>query len=85
MGPVIQVHGRLTFEDYLRSGQRKVPSVSSSGSLGFIVIVKCDRMVDKAELLQEGNIFLIHLFARAILLMKKLKIEETKATYRLDG
>ena len=34
----------------------------------------------KAELRQEGNIFLIHLFARAILLMKKLKIEETKAT-----
>jgi hypothetical protein len=34
----------------------------------------------KAELLQEGNIFLIYLFARAILLMKKLKIEETKAT-----
>ena len=37
--------------------------------------VKC-----KAELLREGIIFLIHLFARAILLMKKLKIEETKAT-----
>jgi hypothetical protein len=36
--------------------------------------------VTKAELLQEGIIFLIHLFARAILLMKKLKIEETKAT-----
>ena len=35
----------------------------------------------KAELLQEGIIFLIHLFARAILLMKKLKIEESKATY----
>ena len=35
---------------------------------------------DKAELLREGIIFLIHLFARAILLMKKLKIEETKAT-----
>ena len=34
----------------------------------------------KTELLQEGIIFLIHLFARAILLMKKLKIEETKAT-----
>ena len=34
----------------------------------------------KANLLQEGTIFLIHLFARAILLMKKLKIKETKAT-----
>ena len=34
----------------------------------------------KAELLREGIIFLIHLFARAILLMKKLKIEGTKGT-----
>ena len=34
----------------------------------------------KAELLQEGIIFLIHLFAGAILLMKKLKIEKTKTT-----
>ena len=32
------------------------------------------------QLLREGIIFLIHLFARGILLMKKLKIEETKAT-----
>ena len=32
------------------------------------------------ELLREGIIFLIHLFAREILLMKKLQIEETKAT-----
>ena len=30
--------------------------------------------------MQEGIIFLIHLFVRAILLMKMLKIEETKAT-----
>ena len=34
----------------------------------------------KVELLREGIIFLIHLFAREILLMKKLQIEETKAT-----
>ena len=34
----------------------------------------------KAEIVQEGIIFLIHLFARAILSMKKLKIEDTKAT-----
>ena len=36
--------------------------------------------ITKAELLREGVIFLILLFARAILLMKKLKIEETNAT-----
>ena len=36
--------------------------------------------ITKAELLQEGIVFLIHLFARAILFMKKLKITETKAT-----
>ena len=34
----------------------------------------------KAELLREGIIFLVHLFARKILLVKKLKMEETKAT-----
>jgi hypothetical protein len=42
----------------------------------------------KAQLLREGIIFVIHLFARAILSMKKLKIEETKAiqysTFKTD-
>jgi hypothetical protein len=45
VGPVIQANGRLKFEDDLRLGgllyipQRRVPSASSSGSLGFIVYV----------------------------------------------
>ena len=39
-----------------------------------------DHHIAKAELLREGIIFLIHLFARAIFLMKKLKIEENRAT-----
>ena len=30
----------------------------------------------KAELLQEGNFFLIHLFARDVLVMKKLEFEK---------
>ena len=34
----------------------------------------------KAELLQEDIFFLIHLFARDILAMKKLEIEKTKPT-----
>ena len=34
----------------------------------------------KAELLQVGIFFLIHLFAWDILLLKKLEIEETKTT-----
>jgi hypothetical protein len=34
----------------------------------------------KAKLLQVGIFFLIHLFAREILLLKKLEIEETKNT-----
>jgi len=34
----------------------------------------------KAELLQEGIFFLIHLSARDVLVMKKLKIEKTKPT-----
>ena len=35
----------------------------------------------KAELLQEGIFFLIHLFARDVLVMKKLEIEKTKPTF----
>ena len=38
----------------------------------------------KAKLLREGIIFLIHLFAGAILLMKKLEIEKTKPTFILS-
>ena len=37
--------------------------------------------LSKAELLQEGIFFLIHLFARDILVMKKLEIEKTKPTF----
>ena len=43
-------------------------------------MVMTNMVMTKAELLQEGIIFLIHLFARVILLMKKLKIQETKVT-----
>ena len=35
----------------------------------------------KAELLQEGIFFLIHLFARDFLVMKKLEIKKTKPTF----
>ena len=35
----------------------------------------------KAELLQEGIFFLIHLFARNVLVMKKLEIEKPKPTF----
>ena len=35
----------------------------------------------KAELLKESIFFLIHLFARDILEMKKLEIEKTKPTF----
>ena len=35
----------------------------------------------KAELLQLGIFFLVHLFAREILLLKKLEIEATKTTW----
>ena len=37
--------------------------------------------VSKAELLQDGIFFLVHLFARDVLLMKKLEIEKTKPTF----
>ena len=40
---------------------------------------KCQHF--KAELLQEGFFFLIHLFARDVSVMKKLEIEKTKPTF----
>jgi hypothetical protein len=42
-------------------------------TVSFVLIVK-------AELLQAGIFFLTHLFAREILLLNKLEIEETKIT-----
>ena len=35
----------------------------------------------KAELLKEAIFFLIHLFARDVLVTKKLEIEKTKPTF----
>ena len=35
----------------------------------------------KAELMQEGIFFLVHLFSRDVLVMKKLEIEKTKPTF----
>ena len=35
----------------------------------------------KAELLKDGIFFLIHLFAKDVLVMKKLEIEKTKPTF----
>ena len=35
----------------------------------------------KARLQKEGIFFLIHLFARAVLVMKKLEIEKTQPTF----
>ena len=35
----------------------------------------------KAELLQEGIFFLLQLFARDVLVMKKLEIEKTKPAF----
>ena len=40
---------------------------------------QCD--FTKAELLQEGIFSLIHLFARDVLVMKKLEIEKTKPIF----
>ena len=39
---------------------------------------------NKAELLQEGIFFLIHLFAGDVLVMKKLEIEKTKPTFTIS-
>ena len=38
----------------------------------------------KAELLEEGIFFLIRLFARAVLVMKKWEMEKTKPTFTVS-
>ena len=40
-----------------------------------------NQLPTKAELLQEGIFFLLQLFAREVLVMKKLEIEKTKPTF----
>ena len=40
-----------------------------------------NRHCTKVELLQEGIFFLVHLFARDVLVLKKLEIEKTKPTF----
>ena len=48
----------------------------------MVVGEKCHYFLTiKAELLQEGIFFLVHLFARDVLVMKKLEIEKTKPTF----
>ena len=46
----------------------------------FILRYYFTQLVTKAKLQKEGIFFLVHLFARDILSMKKLEIEETKTT-----
>ena len=50
-------------------------------ALTFALIEIFWRIPTKAELLQEGIVFLIHLFARDVLVMKELEIQKTKPTF----
>ena len=47
----------------------------------FTVWINCS----KAELLQEGIFFLIHLITRDVLAMKELEIKKTKPTFIISG
>ena len=57
----------------MKAHRQCVTFLEKINALDFILHIK-------AELLREGIIFLIHLFAREILLIKKLNIKETRAT-----
>ena len=46
-----------------------------------LLLFCCFFSASKAELLQESIFFLIHLFARAVLVKKKLEMEKTKPTF----
>ena len=52
--------------------------IYSEKAMKFCKISTVDLTGNKAKLQKEGIYFLIHLFVRDILLMKKLEIEETK-------
>ena len=47
----------------------------------FSIRSKAISYATKAELLQEGIFSFIHLFAKDVLVMKKLEIEKTKPTF----
>ena len=49
-----------------------------------MVSTSLQRHVAKAGLLQEGFFFLVLIFARDVLVMKKLEIEKTKPTFILS-
>ena len=56
---------------------QNIANLSSSDQSKFIISI----LTNKAELLKEGIFFLIHLFARDFLVIKKLEIEKTKPTF----
>jgi hypothetical protein len=50
-------------------------------NFSFKILQASSEILAKAELLQEGIFFLIHLFAKVILVMKKLEIKKTKPAF----
>ena len=59
---------------------------TATDHLAMVIVTKAldkknRKCLAKAELLQEGIFFLIHLFARDVLVIKKLEIEKTKPTF----
>ena len=52
--------------------------------IGKFLQVSQKNRTNKAELLQEGIFYLIHFFARDILVMKNLEIEKTKPTFMIS-
>ena len=61
-------------------GPRELAVKNGSFGMNYWRGSAIDRSI-KAKLQKEGIFFLIHLFARDILILKKLEIEETKNTY----
>ena len=62
-----------SFNIWLKTKFKKIIFLSSLNKLSNVLITK-------AELLQVGVFFVIHLFAREILSLKKFEIEETETT-----
>ena len=68
-------------EVMMEFGVKKIVFSSSATVYGECCNLKIFFFSTKAEYLQEGIFFLIHLFATDVLVMKKLEIEKTKPTF----
>ena len=77
-----QVKNLQTFQNHLNTHRdTRIKHMCEICGLEYTTSRQLQVKIFKAELLQEGIFFLIHIFARYVSFMKKLEIEKTKPTF----